>query len=70
MSGEAQQLEEAITQLAELLRSHSEAGWADQLVRDVELIERGDFYGVERFLRKFGGMGSLNDIALAQASIS
>ena len=57
-------LEEA----ASLLRKHKVDHWANWLERDAQLIRGLDFYGVEHLLSAFGGMGSLNDLALAQPS--
>ena len=52
----------------QLLRDASQLRWADWLERDRKLIAGGDFYGVEHLLRAFGGMGSINDIALPDPS--
>ena len=55
-------LTETLSELAELLSRQGEARWAAELRRDLELVERDDFYGVERFLGHFGGTGSLGDV--------
>lgn len=51
-----------------LLRKHGISHWADWLGKDARLIRGLDFYGVEHLLSAFGGMGSLNDLGLAQPS--
>ena len=53
---------------AMLLGRHKFDHWADWLTRDAARIRRLDFYGVEHLLSAFGGMGSLNDIGLAEPS--
>ena len=49
-----------------LLRNHGISHWADWLGKDARLIRCLDFYGIEHLLSAFGGMGSLNDLVLAQ----
>lgn len=55
----------ALDEAGMLLREANETHWAGWLEKDRRLIASGDFYGVEHLLQAFGGMGSLNDIALA-----
>jgi hypothetical protein len=55
-------LDEAIA----LLRDAGETHWSSWLERDRERIGRGDPYGLDSLLRAFGGMGSFNDLVLAQ----
>ena len=57
-----------LEQAVQLLRDASQQRWADWLERDRRLIASGDFYGVEHLLQAFGGMGSINDIALREPS--
>ena len=38
--------------------------WADWVSADAERVRAGDFGGVEHFLSAFGGMGSINDLAV------
>jgi hypothetical protein len=59
-----EELAEASDDIVALLKRFGEAEWSTILARDSALIRSGDFYGVERFLRAFGGMGSLNDLVL------
>jgi hypothetical protein len=42
---------------------------AHELERSLELLRRDDFEGVLRLLGQFGGMGSLNDIMLADPNV-
>jgi hypothetical protein len=56
-------LEEAVS----LFRRHGMGNWAAWLEKDVRLIGESDFYGVQHLLSAYGGMGSLNDIGLAEA---
>lgn len=51
-----------------LLRKHQISHWADWLKKDIRLIRNLDFYGIEHLLSAFGGMGSLNDLGLAERS--
>lgn len=58
----AAMLDEAVV----LLRRHRLDHWADWLLKDAMSIRNLDFHGVEHLLSAFGGMGSLNDIGLAE----
>ena len=49
-----------------LFRKHAITHWASWLERDIEYIRKSDFYGVQHLLSAYGGMGSLNDIGLAE----
>ena len=51
-----------------LLRKHRIFRWADWLEKDARFIRNLDFYGIEHLLSAFGGMGSLNDLGLAEPS--
>lgn len=53
-------LEDAVT----LLHACGEHRWAGWLEKDRTLIAGGDFYGIQHLLQAFGGMGSLNDLAV------
>ncbi len=53
-----------VRELAAFLREHGEDSWADALDGDADLIASGDDTGVPRFLKRFGGAGSLNDVVL------
>jgi len=55
----------ALDAAAHLLREHGHAHWAQRLDRDREWIANGDLHGVANLLKAFGGMGSLNDVMLA-----
>ncbi len=61
--------DELITILAEtiiLLRKYGVSHWADWLEKDMMLLEKSDFYGIEHLLSAFGGMGSFNDLYICQ----
>ena len=38
--------------------------WANWVAADAERVRAGDYGGVDHFLMAFGGMGSLNDLAV------
>ena len=60
----AQHLDEA----AALLRKYENFHWADWLTTDARLIRNLYFYGITHLRSALGGMGSLNDVILAQPS--
>ena len=57
----------ALDQATLLLRQSQQKKWAGWLEKDRRLIADGEFYGVEHLLQAFGGMGSLNDVALVES---
>ena len=58
------QLLDALAEAVPLLRAHNEDRWASWLETDAARISDGDDYGLDHLLQAFGGMGSLNDLAL------
>jgi hypothetical protein len=68
MSTEIETLAEMIEEAENLLRKHKISHWADWLKKDARFIRNLDFYGIEHLLSAFGGMGSLNDLGLAEPS--
>ena len=68
---EVEELTTTLQQMATLLRSSEsqDAGWAGELDRCREIIEKSDFYGVRRLLGLYGGMGSLNDVLLQRHGV-
>lgn len=54
-----------IGKLADLLNENAQNRWGEQLRRCERLLIDSDFEGVRRFLGLFGGMGSLNDVIIA-----
>ncbi|MGA1802832.1 DUF6966 domain-containing protein [Rhizobium sp. HT1-10] len=54
----------ALRKLETHLRTNDAPHWANDIARCAAWIEQSDYNGVERFLRLFGGMGSLNDLIL------
>ena len=62
-------VDQPVRELAAFLREHGEERWADALDRDADLIASGDDTGVPRFLKRFGGTGSLNDLVLEPSEV-
>ncbi len=48
--------------LATFLGDHEQQRWSEQVAEDARLLRAADPDGLTRFLGKFGGMGSLNDL--------
>lgn len=63
------ELSKLLSAMTRLLRRHEITFWADELDRCQKIIDQSDFFGVERLLRLYGGMGSLNDVAFQGSSI-
>jgi hypothetical protein len=61
---DVRQLSERMRAIESLLRSEDHTGWADEVARCADLVEQSDAYGLERFLKLYGGMGSINDVVL------
>ena len=61
---EVQQLHRALEKLEQFLRSQGEEFWADNVATAKIEVGNSDAHGVARFLQFFGGMGSLNDVAV------
>lgn len=57
-------LAETLDAMTTLLKAHGDDAWADQIGRCRASIALSDYYGVERLLRLYGGMGSLSDVIL------
>ena len=70
MPQEIESLAVMINEAESLLRKHGISHWADWLKKDSRFIRNLDFYGIEHLLSAFGGMGSLNDLRLAEPSKS
>lgn len=62
MGPKTSQLHELLIRLARELELAGHDHWAQSLNGNTDLLERGDFGGIEQFLESFGGMGSLNDL--------
>lgn len=56
--------------MATLLKLHGDNGWAEQVERCRSSIAQSDYHGVDRLLRLYGGMGSLNDVVLQSGGIA
>lgn len=63
-AGSLEQLIDAATDLAELLRGYGERRWADWIEQDAERISTGDRDALEHLLSAFGAMGSLSDLLI------
>jgi hypothetical protein len=50
--------------LAPLLHEIGEKHWATWVEESIRLLQNRDLSGVDYLLRAYGGMGSLNDIAV------
>jgi hypothetical protein len=66
---ESPYVERPVRELAVFLREHGEQWWADALDQNADLIASGADTGVARFLKRFGGMGSLNDLVLEPGGV-
>lgn len=64
----AQALIQVLEETIALLRRCGESQWAGLLESDLALMEAGDGYGLERLLRRFGGMGSFTDLWLDETN--
>jgi len=61
---DVQALLDAMRKLERFLVQHGEDFWSAQLRQAADWIAKSDAYGLERFRKLFGGMGSLNDLVL------
>lgn len=61
---DVQALSSALHDLERFLRKQDQEHWAGSVGRCARVVDQSDAYGVEQFLRLFGGMGSLNDLVL------
>ena len=68
MNTEIETLTSMLDEAVELLQKHGITHWAHWLKKDSQFIRNLDFYGVEHLLSAFGGMGSINDLALVEPS--
>lgn len=55
-----------VDEIARLLRAHEEPSWASDLQEMARRMRGRDYYGLEQFLRCFGGPGTLNDLVLTR----
>lgn len=56
------ELVDLLAQLAKLLSNAREPKWHKYVVDCRSRLVRGDYSGADKFLRAFGGMGSLTDV--------
>jgi len=64
MEPEIRLLCDRMRQTIGLLDRVSEHHWAGWLREALSRIEQDDFYGIERVLSAYGGMGSFNDLLI------
>jgi hypothetical protein len=68
MRTQTQELIKTLKEIEEILRSEEEAHWADWMLTSRQALEESDFWGIEKLLKAYGGMGSFNDLVLSQPS--
>ena len=68
MRTQTQELIETLKEIEEILRSEEEVHWADWMLISRQALEKSDFWGIEKLLQAYGGMGSFNDLMLSQPS--
>ncbi len=61
---EIQAFANLLREIEAILTERKQTHWASKVGHCLASIERSDAYGLHHFLSFFGGMGSLNDIAL------
>lgn len=64
LHSEVEELLNEMRDLERFLAQHGETFWSKNINQAAEEVEKSDAHGLERFLRMFGGMGSLNDVVL------
>ncbi|MEZ5168542.1 MAG: hypothetical protein R2695_19460 [Acidimicrobiales bacterium] len=55
---------EVLAKLRDGFTARGPAVWVPRLERDIELLDRRQAYGLDRFLSHFGSMGSIGDIGV------
>ena len=63
---EVQAFANLLREIEAILTEHEQMHWASKVTHCLASIERSDADGLHHFLSFFGGMGSLNDVALYQ----
>jgi hypothetical protein len=66
MHPEISKLVTMLDEAAAIFRIHSMNHWASWLEKDIQHLRNSDFYGIRHLLSAYGGMGSLNDVGLAE----
>ena len=64
MGTENQQLLTMLEDITTMLESYGESHWARWIADDANRLRSGDLTAITHFLGAFGGMGSLNDLAI------
>ena len=68
MGPKAAQLVETLDEIVALLRSDGEQHWSEYIDDCRSHLMADDYYGIEKLLRSYGGMGSFNDIVVGYES--
>lgn len=63
-------LAETLDAMTTLLKAYGDDALADQIERCRSSIALSNYYGVERLLRLYGGMGSLSDVILQSGGLA
>lgn len=66
MGPKTQRLIVVLQEMAEILAANARPEWAQWIKRATIQLLNSDYHGVETVLAAYGGMGSLNDVVLAQ----
>lgn len=66
MGPKTQRLIVVLQEMAEILAANARPEWAQWMKRATIQLLNSDYHGVETVLAAYGGMGSLNDVVLAQ----
>ena len=61
---EVEDLLTGMRDLERILAQHGQGFWSRNVAQAAGEVEKSGAQGVDRFLRMFGGMGSLNDVVL------
>ena len=69
MKNKTEELIDKIQIILDILIEAEENDWSDYFEECKHLLMKRDFYGIERILSAYGGMGSFNDLVLGQQYI-
>jgi hypothetical protein len=68
MEPDTQELVKTLDELAEVLESDGDRHWSQWMRKAAGRLTNGDGSGVDYLLQAYGGMGSINDLVLGQAT--
>ncbi|MBN3494743.1 DUF6966 domain-containing protein [Vibrio neptunius] len=66
MGPKTKELIDVLDRLIQMLDGDGQEHWCDWMSQARNWLLESDFYGVEKVLLAYGGMGSLNDVYLSQ----